>query len=206
MRSVALLASAAALLAAAPALAGDAGLRRLALKSTQVGAGYKRQTIPQGTQVKHQITLDLCGHKFATERLRTARLQVYIRRNRHVPTVGNEVVRYRAGGAQKALAEAATVAAHCPKHAVKGPVAGVGPVRYRLKQLTVPGTLPGTLALRIRTFGRIAGKHVDHTSFAVYQVAGDVLSAVYVAGGTMNARQALAFAAAAQSAANLTAG
>jgi hypothetical protein len=54
--------------------------------------------------------------------------------------------------------------------------------------------------------GRSNGRRVDEVHFAVYQVHGDVLSAVYTFGGSMAARQAMAFNTAAQAAANLTRG
>src|SRR5262249_18627723 len=150
-----------------------------------------RRTVPQGTRVHGQVTLDLCSHLFKTERLRTARIQVYFKAAHGTPTLVNEVVRYRPGGAAKAFAELTRVASHCPRDAVVGPVRGVGPARYRLKPLAPP--VPGALALRVHETGRDRGKRVDQTFFIVYQIHGDVLSMVSGWRGGLAARQALTF-------------
>src|SRR3954468_22748846 len=101
-------------------LSPDAGLKKLVLQPGQVGGGYKSKTIPMGTRVNGQVTLDLCGRTFKSERLRKARLQIFLTHRGHLPGVSNEVVRYAPGGAQQALAETDKAVATCPKHAVKG--------------------------------------------------------------------------------------
>jgi len=57
--------------------------------------------------------------------------------------------------------------------------------------------------MKVTESGTYKGRHVSETSFVVYQRRGDVLSGVYVYGGTMKARFTMAMHASAASAQNL---
>src|SRR4051794_23805620 len=74
-------------------------LGQIVLRPAQVGRGYALKVFPGGREVKGQVTLDLCGFRFASESRRTRRLQVaYIRPGSQL-AVSNEVVSHGAGGA-----------------------------------------------------------------------------------------------------------
>src|SRR5438105_15275448 len=102
------------LIALAVAVAAQPSLTKLALKPAQVGQGYVlvQRTDGHGTA---QRTLDLCGtSNYASESMRTARLQVNYLRPKGKYAISNEVVTYKAGGAAQAMRELAQHAAHCP--------------------------------------------------------------------------------------------
>jgi hypothetical protein len=202
-----LVVSAGLVAAAAHASAAQSpALSKLALRPAQVGSGYRLALIPGGSRVSGQVSLDLCGQRFPSEALRTARLQVAYRHQGNVVQISNELVRYRPGAALEALRELRYVAAHCPRGPVTGPVRGVGPVTYRLTPLA-DGRLPAQhVAVKMRMTGRIGGKPLDETVVAVYQIRGDVLSAVYTDGhGTLADRVRVGLHAAEQSAGTLRA-
>jgi hypothetical protein len=220
--AVSLVAALGALLAVGVGLAGCGGgvsnaatagsptstpsLDRLILRSSQVGPGYKARVYRGGRTVVHQVTLDLCGFRFESEALRTKRLQSGYRKSPAAPVLSNEVVAYTPGGAQQAMQELRDVSAHCPSSPVVGPVAGVGPIAYRVTPIEASDLLPEHLALRVEATGVLRGRAVAATNFAIYQVRGNVLSATYAfAHGDSPAALRLAIHAAAQSAANLRA-
>ena len=180
-----------------------ASLSSLVLRPAQVGSGYKRQKFEQGDQVDSQVTLDLCGQQFASEDLRTDRLQYGYARRKSDVWMSNEVVRYQPGGAQQALNELRTAARDCPKRAMIGPVAGSVPTRYRVRRINDSRLLPDSLALLVRETGVADGKSFDDTGVLVYQVRGDLLSGVYAFDGTLAARRRSGLHAAAASARNL---
>jgi hypothetical protein len=181
-------------------------LSKLALRPAQVGSGYRMALIPGGNRVSGQVSLDLCGQRFPSETQRTGRLQVAYRHQGNVVQISNELVRYRSGAAREAMRELRNVAAHCPRGPVTGPVRGVGPLTYRLTPLTDERLLGQHVAVKMRVTGRIGGKPLNETAIAVYQIRGDVLSAVYTDGhGTLADRVRVGLHAAEQSADKLRA-
>jgi hypothetical protein len=173
------------------------------LRAPQVGAGYRRTEIPGGRLVQGEVTLDLCGARFPSEALRTARAQVVYKAAGTSLGVSNEVVGYRSGGAAQALREVTNAADHCPRGPVGSATPGVTQVTYRLQRIHDARLLPGSLALAVHASGTVNGAHRSVTQVVVYQVRGNVLSAVYAFGGSVAKMRTLALAAAAQSAANL---
>jgi hypothetical protein len=210
-RSIAfVMASACVAIAAAVASATNSegsgsSLQRVILQPSQVGRGYVLKVIPGGRSVQGQVTLDMCGFRFGSEDRRTERLQaVYVRRGSNL-ALSNEVVRYRPGGAEAALREVAQAIRTCPRQPVPSTVRGVPDLRYRIALLSSAGKrlLPGAIVMRVTVSGTFKGKNRAETSFVVYQRSGDVLSGIYVYGGSLNSRRGMAFAASAQSARNL---
>jgi hypothetical protein len=192
--------------AAAASAAESPALSKLTLRAAQVGSGYRMTRIPGGNRVSGQVSLDLCGQRFPSETQRIARLQVAYRHQGNVVQVSNELVRYRPGAALEAMRELRYVAAHCPRGPVTGPVRGVGPLTYRLTQITDGRLLRQHVAVKMHMTGRIGGKPVKQTVIAVYQVRGDVLSAVYTEGhGKLAERVRVGLHAAEQSAGRLRA-
>lgn len=177
--------------------------QRVVLKPAQVGAGYRLQVFPDGDHVDGQVTLDLCGFTFRSERLRTSRIQIAYVKPGAPLQLSNEVVTYERGGARMALGELRKAVKSCPHQAVTGPVKGVGPVRYRVTRIHGAGVPAGALALHVRIVGKINGRPADLRATFVYQIRGDTLSAVYAYGGNAESRRRLALHAAAASARNL---
>ena len=174
------------------------------LTPQQVGTGYTMHMLPQGNLVKNQVSLDLCDFRFASERLRTHRLQMAYLHAGRVPQVSNEVVSYKPGGARHALGELAGAYASCPAHPTVGPVQGAAPTRHRLIRVVVPHLSAPYLAVVDRATATIQGKWRAWTGVAIYQIRGNVLSAVYTDGtGSVKAQLVVAFHAALQSADNL---
>jgi hypothetical protein len=80
-------------------------------------------TIPGGTQVSGQATLDLCNGTFASEALRTARLQVAATDANGNEVLSTEAVLYSSPAtAAQAMSELKSVAAKCPSTPVTSPV------------------------------------------------------------------------------------
>jgi hypothetical protein len=185
-------------LAAAPAI----DLRTVLLPPTQVGKGYQLVIRNDGFGVKSAPTLDLCGRKgYPSEKLRVDRLQVNYLKNRTTLGLSNEVVRYKPGGAAQAMREVGLHAMSCPHTPIATGEQGVGPLRFTITRLHDAKLLKGYVAVRVRAVGKLTnGKKVDQTSYAVYQVVGDVLSGVYSFGPNTPAQQAFALHAAEQSA------
>src|SRR5262249_40745995 len=84
-------------------------LSRVVLAGSQVGAGYKLTNFPFGNSFIGEPTLDLCGSAYASESLRTGRLQVRYTHPGKAVAVSNEVVTYAGAGAQQALQEVTSV-------------------------------------------------------------------------------------------------
>jgi hypothetical protein len=116
--------AAACFAAAALAFAPEKTVDRAVLKASQVGPGSTVRDIPHGTEVRGQVTLDVCGFGFKSERRRVARLQVG-------PFLSNEVVDYEHGWAKKAMKELRKAIATCPKGFVKSTIPGAGMIRNR---------------------------------------------------------------------------
>jgi hypothetical protein len=175
-----------------PQLPTQGILPRVLLRAGDLGRGYVLLERPDSEGVKGLVTLDLCGHHFASERLRADRIQVDFRSSGPV-RVSNEVVRYRPGGAAKALSELKDAASHCPTKAVRSTVPGVGLLRERVHSLTHKGLVPASIAL-LDTVRRGTADAV--TGVLVYQFSGNVLSAIYTNGGSVTEQRHVAFVAA----------
>jgi hypothetical protein len=187
-----------------PAGSGSS-VERVVLRPSQVGRGYVLKVIPGGRSVQGQVTLDMCGFRFASEDRRTARLQaIYVRPGSKL-ALSNEVVSYRPGGAEAAVREVAQAIRTCPRQPVPSTVRGVPDLSFRITLLSNAGKrlLPGAIVMRVTVSGTVNGTKRTETSFVVYQRSGDILSGIYVYGGSLNSRRELAFAASAESARNL---
>lgn len=169
------------------------------LRPAQVAPDVTLKRLPGGNQVAGQVTLDLCGYTFHSEALRVARLQVAYTRGA-TPVVSNEVVAYKPGGAASALHELRTAIANCPAGYVSSKVRGIGQLKNSITRLSVPGSLPGTVAILDRITQKLNGKTAQFDAILVFQARQDVLSAVY---GYGQAELPLVRHAAAQSALNL---
>lgn len=196
MQVLALAASALVAAAAAP------NLDNLLLKPAQVGKGYGIYVRTDGFGVKAAPTLDLCGRKnYPSEAKRIGRLQVNYLKAKEPIGLSNEIVRYKPGGAKQALREVAQHARTCPSTAIETGEAGVGKLKFTITPLHDTKLLKGAVAVKVRAVGKLTnGKHVDQTSYAVYQVLGDVLSGVYSFGPNTAAQEAFALHAAEASA------
>jgi hypothetical protein len=172
---------------------------RIVLTAPQVAPDVTVKQLPGGNQVAGQVTLDLCGYPFRTEALRLARLQVAYTRG-GTPLVANEVVAYKRGGAASALRELRTAIAHCPAGYVSSSVRGMGQLKNSIEHISVPGLLPGSVAIVDRITEKLNGRTLRFAAVLVFQARHDVLSGVYGYGLT---QLPLVRHAAAQSAANL---
>jgi hypothetical protein len=196
MQVLALAASVLVAATAAPAL------NTVILKPAQVGKGYGVYARTDGFGVKAAPTLDLCGRQgYASEKKRVDRLQVNYLKVKNPIGLSNEVVRYKAGGAAQALREVQQHALTCPTTPIDPGEPGIGKLTFTITPLHDSKLLKGAVAVKVRAVGKLKnGKHVDQTSYAVYQVVGDVLSGVYSFGPNTPAQQAFALHAAEQSA------
>jgi hypothetical protein len=154
-------------------------LSRVVLRPAQVGPGYRLQERSDSHCVQACVTLDLCGFTFATEKLRTGRLQVNYARTGHAVQLSNEVVSYQPGGANESIRELDEAIDTCPRTPVGSKVQGLGPLTYRITRLKDQRLLVGYVAIRIHIDGAANGKHIVGTTVAVYQDHGNVLSGIY---------------------------
>ena len=170
------------------------------LTAREVGSDYAGNLLTDGDRFLGQVTLDLCNATFPSEGLRTGRRQETYTRTAPELWVSNEVVTYVPGGAAQALGEVNTVARQCAGKPVTRQYS-TDAVTTTITPLTVPGLLPGSVAVEINVLDK-RGATVTHqeTVFAVYQSSGTTLSAVYVhaigptaiaSGRTLAARLAL---------------
>lgn len=162
----------------------------LALRGSEVGPGYRAQVIPGGRQVKGKVTLDLCGFRYPSDALRTSRIQMVYQHPRDPLVLSNEVVRYRGNGARQAIGELEWAAAHCPKG-------------NKITRMYDPRLPLLSVAVANQFSAMRNGKRVVAGVLLVYQVHGNVLSAVYVYGGTAATRKRFGLGAAAVSASKL---
>jgi hypothetical protein len=179
-------------------------LERVLLQPNQVGAGYTMSKFEQGSVVRNQVSLDLCGFRFPSERLRTGRLQVAYLHDGAVTQVSNEVVSYRGRGTQQALTELRRAVTRCPRVAVRGPVVGAVPIAHRLTRITDARLLKPYVAVADRNTAVVNGRRVVKWNIRVYQVRGGILSAIYTDGrGSVAAQRRVALHAASAAAKNL---
>jgi hypothetical protein len=184
--------------------ASGVNLGAIVLRPSQVGDGYRSAVIPGGQKVAGQVTLDLCYYTFASEAYRTARLQLGYAKSTTAPSVSNEVVAYRGGGAATALQELRQAVKDCPSTPRKGPAVGEQqPVTWHLTPLTEPDLTTQYVAVRAYVSGLVNGKTRSATTFAIYQFSGNIMSGVYGYGTNPAATLALTVHAAQQSARNL---
>ena len=185
--------------------ADTALLARVVLAAREVGRGYQRSVIPGGKVVQGEITLDFCDKSYASESLRTARLQVAFDAKGGKPGLSNEVVTYSEGGARQAMAELRKAVASCRNGAVASPAKGVTHLTRQVHTVKGHGLLPGAIAVVETDRAVVKGKRVTERIAAVYQVRGNVLSGVYAVGDSLPAVQHAALRAAAKSASRLRA-
>ena len=179
-------------------------LERVLLQPGQVGAGYLMSKFEQGSVVTNQVSLDLCGFRFPSESLRTGRLQVAYLHDGRVTQVSNEVVSYRGRGTVQALTELRRAVTRCPRFAVRGPVVGAVPIAHRLTRITDARLLKPYVAVVDRNTAVVNGRRAVKWNVRVYQIRGNVLSAIYTDGrGTVAAQRRVALHAASESAKNL---
>jgi hypothetical protein len=198
-----LAAAGASLARAAAGASPDKKLDRAVLRAAQIAPGSITREIPGGRDVTGQVTLDLCGYKFRSEKLRVARVQLsWISNTGGPPFLSNEVVAYKAGGAARAMKELRTAVATCPKGFVKSTVPGAGLIKNKFNRIKGRGFLPGTVGLIDHITEKTNGKTLRFDSLLVYQARGNVLSGVYSFGVV---RLPLVVHAATQSAKNLRA-
>jgi hypothetical protein len=153
---------------------------RAVLRASQIGPGSITREIPNGRDVKGQVTLDLCGFKFRSESLRVARVQLsYIRNTGGGPFLSNEVVAYKPGGAAKAMRELRQAVATCPKGFVKSSVPGAGLIRNKFNLIKSSKFVPGYVGLIDHITEKVNKKTLRFDSLLVYQARGNVLSGVY---------------------------
>jgi hypothetical protein len=180
---------------------------KMVLTPTQVGDGYVLVQRPDGRGVKNTVTLNLCGaaRTYPSESRRLTRLQVDYLKQKTTLGISNEVVGYKPGGAAQAMREVAQHVANCPRKPIVTDKA-LPPLKYTLTRINGTKLLRGYVALRVRVTGKVQGKAVDQTSYAIYQRRGDVLSGTYSFGPDTKAQLQLALHAAQQSALNLRLG
>src|SRR5438132_14052972 len=121
------------LLALAALVAAAPNVNRLILQPAQVGKGYVLIQRSDGQGVHATVTLYLCGRTgYASETLRTARLQVNYLKSRTLLGLSNEIVSYKRGGSIQAMREVTQHALTCPKHAIDTGQAGLPPLRFTI--------------------------------------------------------------------------
>lgn len=154
--------------------------------AADLGTGWQERVISGGDQVVGEVTLDVCGGGYASEALRVARLQVALKNG---PTViSSEAVEYASGGAQEAYSELRRRVSNCPKTPVAMPEQGTPPLRFRFARLPVRRSWAArTIAIRITVTAR--GR--SYTSLAIFQFAGNWLSAVYAGDTRSSSRSAV---------------
>jgi hypothetical protein len=195
------------LLALAAIVASPPNVTKMVLTPAQVGPGYVLLQRQDGIGVKNTVTMDLCGRTgYPSEKLRTARLQVNYLKRTTTLGLSNEVVAYKPGGAAQALAEAVRHARSCPSTPISTGDPTLPPLRFTITRIKGSKLLTGYLAVRVRVTGTVKGKHVDDTSYAVYQRLGNVLSGTYSFGPNTKAQLTFVLHAAQQSAENLRRG
>lgn len=150
-------------------------VKQVVVTAADAGPGLVQKVPQGGDKVTDEVTLDVCGARFPSESLRTARLQVVYERG-GTAVASNEVVTYQAGGTAQARTEVLHAVTSCPHHPVTSDVAGVPPLTYTLTPLPSRAGWPtGTLAyLESATDGKQTQK-----SIGIFMWHGHVFSGVY---------------------------
>jgi hypothetical protein len=192
--------------AAAASATAALDLKTVILRPAQVGKGYQLVPRQDGYGPAAAPTLDLCGSPktYASEKLRSDRLQVNYLKANTAMGLSNEVVTYKGAGAVQAMREVQRHADNCPAKPIDTGSQGVGPIRFTITRVHATKLLPGYVAVRVRARGTLSsGKKVDQVSYAIYQRIGNVLSGVYSFGPNTPQQLQFALHAAQQSAAML---
>jgi len=165
---------------AAPGLTdpGTGPLDSYLLAPTDVGTNAGMFLIDGGRDAVHQATLDFCNYAYTSEKLRQTRAQVEYEGANSVP-VGNEFVRYRAGGGATGFAELQKAVTNCP------PTSQSNGVTYSLVQRAPANRslVPHQLVLSYQVLDTTGGIGLPWQAVA-YQFDGDYFSGVYVYGAT----------------------
>jgi len=142
--------------------------------------------IDGGRDAVHQATLDFCNYAYTSEKLRQSRVQVEYEGANSIP-VGNELVRYRAGGSASGFAELQKAVTNCP------PTSQANGVTYSQVQRAAAdrSLVPHQLVLSFQVFDTTGGIGLPWQAI-VYQFDGDYFSGVYVYGATRAAALAQA--------------
>ena len=107
----------------APPSSDTDALSHVILQQADVGSNLNVMLLPGGDQVQDQPTLDLCNGTYATESLRTARLQDVAQDSNGTTVLSTEAVLYaNPAESARAFSELKTVAAKCPHAPVVSPV------------------------------------------------------------------------------------
>jgi hypothetical protein len=156
---------------------------RVVLRAAQVGPGSITREIPHGREVDGVATLDLCSRAFHSEKMRVARLQLsWIRNTGGGPFLSNEVVAYKPGGAAQAMRELRAAVKACPKGFVKSTIPGAGMIKNRFDSIEGKGFVENSFGVIDHITEKLGKKTLRFDSLLVYQVRGNVLSAVYAFG------------------------
>jgi hypothetical protein len=165
----------------APGTTLPPGLSGVGLTQNDVGSGVTVQELDNGDQVSAQAaTLDLCNGKFASESLRTARLQVVALDGEGNSLISTETVTYSSpAGTAQAFSELAVTAAKCPTGPVASPI-GEQTVTTRFNP-PPDGAWPQVTGVQRQAFDFTttdSSGQAEH-SVAVYLRRGRVLLGVY---------------------------
>jgi hypothetical protein len=159
-------------------------VERVVLRAAQVGPGSITREIPQGRELAGISTLDLCGARFASEKMRVARVQLsWIRNTGGAPFLSNEVVAYKPGGAAQAMRELRAAIKACPKGFVKSTIPGAGMIKNQFDPIKGRDFVENSIGVIDHITEKVSKKKtLKFDSLLVYQVRGNVLSAVYAFG------------------------
>jgi hypothetical protein len=116
----------------APAPPSDLSLLpRINIQQSDVPHGDQVLLIPGGGEVAGQVTLDVCGGRYASEALRIARRQVSVTNLGEQNLISTEAVLYRSpAAASSAIAEVRRRVATCPDTFFAEPGPGAVPLRW----------------------------------------------------------------------------
>src|SRR3954452_22309441 len=155
-------------------------LQGLVVRQSDVPTGNTVQLLDGGNQVTGQTTLDLCNGTYASEGLRSARLQVVEYDGGGAGVLSTEAVLYHhVGDATQAMNELRSVAAGCPNKPVVSPVAEPT-VTTRFQSPPDSSWPPVTSVTRqAYAFTTTDSLGVTDTHIAVYLQRGRVLEGVY---------------------------
>lgn len=161
--------------------AEQAILQSISLRPSDLATGYGVQLIPGGSQVKGQVTLDLCNQTFASERLRVARRQVEdVGPTARASFLSTEAVIYTSPAATATVfSELRSAAAHCATGYVIGPQ---GPPANKTRLLRAPDaswpSVPGVQRLAYDQTIATRGKP-SFQAITIFLRRGRVLLGVY---------------------------
>jgi hypothetical protein len=156
-------------------------LEAMAVRGTDLRAGYSIKLMTDGDQVAGQVTLDNCGYDFTTESHRVARRQYDIYAGGAGTGLSNELVAYdSAAAAAKAISQWHTAAAHCPHKAVQSTVAGIPPMVEKISHNELNAA---DLPVRHNAATTMSATIKGHGTFynvSILQVEGRFLDSIYL--------------------------